>query len=212
VLFLKINQLSKVNNMYRFSLLYFIRLFLTCLEDGSEKGKLSIARKDTKDKLAEAEAALNQIIFNNIASSLFKADRLTYALYLVKAISNDISEPEWEFFTGIFPLPLENKVVLPQWANFERQEAFNHFAVALPKLAKSVNFNDAEFAVWSKSDEPEKSLPSCCSKLTKFQRLLVVMVFRPEKLQIALINFACESLGISNISGHNLTIRHVAER
>jgi hypothetical protein len=36
------------------------------------------------------------------------------------------------------------------------------------------------------------------------------MVFRPEKLQFALINFACESLGIANISGHNLTVKHVA--
>lgn len=141
-LFLRISQLAKINNMYRFSLGYFIRLFLTCLEEGGEKGKLSIAKKDTKDKLSEAEAALNQIIFNNIASSLFKADRLTYALYLVKTISNDISEPEWEFFTGVFPMPLENKVVLPQWANFDRQEVFNHFAAALPKLAKSINFND----------------------------------------------------------------------
>jgi dynein heavy chain 2, cytosolic len=140
--------------MYRFSLGYFIRLFLTCLEDGSEKGKLSIAKKDTKDKLSDAEAALNQIIFNNIASSLFKADRLTYALYLVKIISAEISEPEWDFFTGVFPMPLENKVVLPQWANFDRQEAFNHFTAALPKLAKSINFNDNEFAAWSKSDEP----------------------------------------------------------
>jgi len=91
VLFLKISQLGKVNNMYRFSLAYFIKLFLTCLEDGSEKGKLTIAKKDTKDKLAEAEAALNQIIFNNIASSLFKVDRLTFALYLVRAISPEIS-------------------------------------------------------------------------------------------------------------------------
>lgn len=38
------------------------------------------------------------------------------------------------------------------------------------------------------------------------------MVFRPEKLQIALINFACEILNISNVSGNNVTIKHVAER
>jgi dynein heavy chain 2, cytosolic len=31
-LYLKIGQLNKVNNMYRFSLAYFTRLFLTCLE------------------------------------------------------------------------------------------------------------------------------------------------------------------------------------
>jgi hypothetical protein len=31
LLFLKIGQLNKINNMYRFSLGYFIKLFLTCL-------------------------------------------------------------------------------------------------------------------------------------------------------------------------------------
>lgn len=51
-------------------------------------------------------------------------------------------------------MPLENKVVLPQWANFDRQESFNHFAAALPKLAKSINFNDGEFTAWAKSEEP----------------------------------------------------------
>jgi hypothetical protein len=76
-------------------------------------------------------------------------------------------------------MPLENKVVLPQWANFDRQESFNHFAAALPKLAKSINFNDGEFTNWVKSEDPEKSLPACCGKLTRFQRLLVIMVFRP---------------------------------
>lgn len=81
--------------MYRFSLAYFIRLFLTCLEDAPEKGKLSIAKRDAKEKLADAEVGLSQIVFNNIASSLFKVDRLTFALYLLKATVTDISDPEW---------------------------------------------------------------------------------------------------------------------
>jgi hypothetical protein len=49
---------------------------------------------------------------------------------------------------------LENKVVLPQWASFDRQEAFNYFASALPKLSKSISFNDQEFTSWSKAEEP----------------------------------------------------------
>jgi len=49
LLFLKINQLNKINNMYRFSLAHFTRLFLTCLDQGNaEKGKLTIAKKDSK--------------------------------------------------------------------------------------------------------------------------------------------------------------------
>jgi hypothetical protein len=41
---------------------------------------------------------------------------------------------------------------------------------------------------------------------------LVILVFRPEKLQLALINFACETLGVPNISGYNQTIKNVAEK
>lgn len=87
LLFLKINQLSRINNMYRFSLAYFSRLFLTCLEH-SNSGKLTISNKDAKDRLAEAEQVLTRIIFNSIASSLFKADRLTLALFLIKGVTS----------------------------------------------------------------------------------------------------------------------------
>jgi len=52
-----------------------------------------------------------------VAGSLFKADRLTLGLYLMKAVV-EIPDAEWEFLTGVAPPPLENKVVLPQWANF----------------------------------------------------------------------------------------------
>jgi hypothetical protein len=79
--------------MYRFSLTYFIRLFLTCLDQGSnEKGKLSINKKENQEKLVEAEQSLNKIIFNNIASSLFKADRLSFGLYLIKGVTSEISD------------------------------------------------------------------------------------------------------------------------
>ena len=87
-----------------------------------------------------SETALIKIVFNAVAGSLFKADRLTLGLYLMKAVA-DIPENEWEFLTGVAPPPLENKVVLPQWATFERQEVFNYFASTVPKLAKSINFS-----------------------------------------------------------------------
>lgn len=68
-----------------------------------------------------AETSLVKIVFNTVAGSLFKADRLTLALFLMKSISTDIPDAEWDFLTGTAPPPLENRVVLPQWASFERQ-------------------------------------------------------------------------------------------
>lgn len=137
--------------MYRFSLVYFTKLFLTCLED-PEGTNLALSEKGPKEKLKQSEAALIRIVFNAIAGSLFKADRLTLGLYLMKAVSTDIPEPEWDFMTGAAPPPLESKVVLPQWANFERQEAFNYFAATVPKLAKSINFSDSGWDSWVASE------------------------------------------------------------
>jgi hypothetical protein len=74
---------------------------------------------------------------------------------------------------------LENKVILPSWSTFDRQEAFNNFCSNFPKIAKQVNFNDREFDEWNKSEEPEKKLPAACEKLTAFQKILIIQVFKP---------------------------------
>lgn len=74
--------------MYRFSLAYFSRLFLTCLN--SDQNKISLEDKTGKGKLEAAEGYLNKIIFNNIASSLFKVDRLSFGLYLLKGVNHDL--------------------------------------------------------------------------------------------------------------------------
>ncbi len=42
--------------------------------------------------------------------------------------------------------------------------------------------------------------------------MLLIYVFRPEKLQLALINTVCDVLGVSSISGNNMTIKQVAEK
>ncbi len=136
--------------MYRFSLKYFTKLFLSCLNTNS---KLSIEKNSVNTRLEAAFNEVNKIVFNNVSSALFKKDRLAFGLYLVKGVfPQEISTQEWEFFTGLIPPPVENKVILPSWSTFDRQEMFNSFCLNFPKLAKQVNFNEKEFEVWNKSE------------------------------------------------------------
>ena len=74
--------------MYKFSLAYFSKLFLTCLN--TDQNKISLEGKSGKSKLEAAESFLNKIIFNNIASSLFKVDRLSFGLFLLKGVTQDL--------------------------------------------------------------------------------------------------------------------------
>ena len=54
-------------------------------------------------------------------------------------------------------------------------------------------------------------MPNCCSKLTPFQKLLLIQVFRPEKVQSEMINYVSNQLGIKSISGINQTFKNIAD-
>ena len=69
--------------MYRFSLKYFNKLFLSCLNTNS---KLSIDKNSVNARLELAYNEVNKIVFANVSSALFKKDRLAFGLYLVKGI------------------------------------------------------------------------------------------------------------------------------
>jgi hypothetical protein len=69
--------------MYRFSLKYFNKLFLSCLNTNS---KLSIEKNSVNSRLEAAFNEVNKIVFGNVSSALFKKDRLAFGLYLVKGV------------------------------------------------------------------------------------------------------------------------------
>ena len=72
---------------------------------------------------------LQRLIFNNIGQSIFKADRITFGLHLVKGIRPEIFElNEWDFFLGNAVGMGEAKMRLPSWALEDRTEAFDQFA------------------------------------------------------------------------------------
>lgn len=81
-MYLLVKDLNKINRMYRFSLGYFTSLFVKCLEGGQEG--------DRVQKLAFAASALYKIVYNSIASSLFKKDRMAFALHLLHGIRSEL--------------------------------------------------------------------------------------------------------------------------
>lgn len=84
-IYLLINDLYKLNNMYKFSLAFFTHLFVKCLEAAGDTA-------DRVEKLNFAAASLNRIVYNSIASSLFKKDRMAFALHLIHGIKPELFE------------------------------------------------------------------------------------------------------------------------
>ncbi len=216
-LYFLVSQLVAVSNMYSFSLPSFVRLFTATLDaeyvpekevkDGKKedgpKSPVSPPVSGDREHLIFLRATLKIRVFQFVTRSLFKADRLMFALHLIHALHAQLFQTsEWEFFTGEFvPVDRPNTERMPSWAAPDREKAYKAFANAFPALLASLNFGNAGiWKPWMASQRCEREFPNLEKKPSAFQQLLVVSVLRPDRLQSAMENYASRALKLDDIN------------
>ncbi|RXG65468.1 Cytoplasmic dynein 2 heavy chain 1 [Armadillidium vulgare] len=209
-LYFVILDLSKQNNMYRFSLTTYLNLFHKAM-------KSPVDGSGTENRIQSLQRTLIDLVFSYISRSLFKADRLMFALHLVHGMYPELfKEKEWDLFTGTVVTDVkadqaEIKASLPKWIDEERGYAVALLRQTFPELYKSLTLEDS--SVWSgfaNSSHCEVDFPvQMNNKLTQFQKLLVVQAIRPDRLQSALMNFASKALGLKELSPPTLNFKRL---
>jgi len=207
-LFMVISDLQKLNNMYQFSLMSFIKLFKKALDSKPDVDNV-------EKKLAILSQTLVKLTFYNMGRSLLKADRLMFGLYFVKGVYPQlIAENEWEFFIGtVVAGEDQSGVNFPKWASQDRKEIFTTFASTFPKLVSCTSLeNESVWKNWANSVQCEKEFPTQVkTKLSSFERLLFVQVFRPDRLESAMAQFVCEALNERNVSPPPMPLQRIYE-
>jgi len=190
-LFMVIQDLVKLNNMYQFSLAAFVKLFKRALETKP-------SASSTEEKLNFLSTSLIKLTFAEVGRSLFKFDRLTYALHFIRGVyPHLVGKNEWEFFTGTVVASSEAASHLPRWANKDRKEIFAVYANTFPHMIGQLQFDNEDlWGRFMKSQQPEKELPPpITSRVSAFQKVLLVQVFRPDRLESAMQQFVKEAFG-----------------
>ena len=201
-LFFVIKDLNKINNMYQFSLASFLVLFdrvLRTEDDGSGP--------DLRARLLGN--ALQKMAYNTVCRSLFKADRLMFAIHLVHGMYPEAFKAnEWEFFTGILTggsaaFRRQQSVErlhaqVPSWVPKERALDVSALSTTFPQLGQALELGQAElWADWARSPQCELEFPTTVQRrIEAFQQLMVVQCIRPDRLQSAMMKFACDKLGL----------------
>ena len=208
LLFFTLLDLQRINSMYKYSLPMFLRLFHQAL-DSRQLGHAPPA-----DRTRLLSPLLQQLVFGSVARSLFKADRLTYAMHLIHLLHPRLfagdNDAEWQLFTGKVLVAGGGGPPLPRWAHAERAPAFAALAQAMPQLA-SLPFADPSWAKWASSERCEVDFPpSLPPATTPFQRILLVQALRPERLQYALTNFVMTTLSIPSLSPSSSALLEIA--
>ncbi|CAL1541204.1 unnamed protein product [Lymnaea stagnalis] len=193
-LYFVISDLAKMNNMYRFSLAAFLRLFQRTLQSKHDGSGTELRLKTLSSKLV-------MMVYEYVCRSLFKADRMMFAMHMVHGCKPDLfEENEWEAFTGMLVADVKgDSGRTPSWVDEERHAALAAFKTNFPRLYQSLDMEDT--GLWSnfaRSSQCEQEFPTAIErKITLFQQVLITQATRPDRLISAMGLFACRALGMS---------------
>jgi len=196
VLFFTIADLANIDPMYQYSLSWFINLFISSIDNSEQAENLEIRLKNLENHFTYS-------LYCNICRSLFEKDKLLFSLILCINLlkhKKEVSEENWRFLltggVGLdnpFPNPAESWLPKQSWDEFCRlndMPAFSKIHTAFKKLESG----------WKKiydSNEPQHvELPGeWNTKLTSFQKMVVLRCVRPDKIVPAVQDFVTEKLG-----------------
>ncbi|XP_026049501.1 cytoplasmic dynein 2 heavy chain 1 isoform X1 [Astatotilapia calliptera] len=200
-----ITDLSKINNMYRFSLASFLRLFQRALQAKKEE-------ENTDARIAALGANLKNMVYEYVCRSLFKADQLMFAIHFVKGMYPELFlENEWDVFTGSIVGEMFKKEEFPSWIDQERHGAVAILKATFPALYQTLCLSDSDLWLsFLQSSHCEQEIPSSIAKkITPFQQLLLVQAVRPDRLQSAMTCFASQTLAMKELSPPPLNLRRL---
>ncbi|XP_033632471.1 cytoplasmic dynein 2 heavy chain 1-like isoform X2 [Asterias rubens] len=211
-LFFVISDLAKLNNMYRFSLGAFLRLFLRALEGRTDGNS-------TEMRIQKLIISLQTLVYEYVCRSLFKEARLMFALHLVHGMyAHHFKENEWELFLGqivsdVKPDANKSKDGLPSWIDQDRVQAVSVLKSNFVPLYQTLNLSDTNlWSSFSRSSQCEQEFPTSLEKkISPFQQTLVVQVLRPDRLQSSMSMFASKILGMKELSPPTLNLKRLCQ-
>ena len=200
ILYFVIASLAHVDPMYQYSLQFFKQLY-------NQRIQLS-EKADTVDerlKILLKDITLN--MYNNVCRGLMEKDKSLYAFTIAAQIqinAGSITQDEWQCFLvgppkcekDDVPCKTTTAWMTPQiWLDLMRMDCMP--GGAFKGFSSAVLGNRLYWRKFAEDAAPEKlELPgSLGKKLSDFQKMLVLRVFRKEKLNSAVTDFVGKHLG-----------------
>ena len=196
VLFFVIADMSNIDPMYQYSLVWFINLFCVSIAESNKSKQL-----DKRLRYLSDHFTYN--IYRNVCRSLFEKDKLLFSFLLCSSLMksrNKLDNDEFMFFlTGGVGLDNTLPNPAPDWLSSRSWDELCRLSdlLAFKGFRESFEANVGEWRGMYDSKTPQThALPApWATKLTEFQRMILVRVLRPDKLVHSVSGFVETNLG-----------------
>jgi len=195
LLFFCVADMGSVNDMYQYSMPWFVQLFIKAIEDSEKTDVLT-------DRLKILADFFTYLLYENICRSLFEAHKMLFSFTVCIKIMQGkqlIDPDEWRFFlSGSSGSSVIASNPSPDWITERVWGALTSLAKlpAFEGIALTVsNELSAWRAYFDSNDTHEAPLPGKWNdKLTLFQGLCVLRCIRPDKVVQGMQRFIAANL------------------
>ena len=199
-LFFSVNDLSRIDSMYEYSLMYFLDL----VEESIENSKKSSI---FKERLSNIYEHFMHMLYNNISRSIFVKDKLIFSFLILKRLkeleeNNDIKNDLFRFLlTGVLSTPKNyRKKPDVEWINEKSWQELLQISLIDEKFENLPFHFENNLEEWEKitfvNNLDEFKIPNIFSNLlTDFDKLIIYKIFRPDKLVIEIKKYIKKNLG-----------------
>jgi len=196
LLFFCVADMGTVNEMYQYSMPWFINLFIKAIED-SEKAE------DIPTRLTNLADWFTYSLYENICRSLFEAHKLLFSFTVCIKImqgQGKIDPDEWRFFLSGSSGATDNTPnPAPQWLTSQIWTPLTSLSrlPAFTGISATVGGDIDKWRAYFDSPDPHSEpIPGQWSeKLNRFQALCVLRCVRPDKVVLGMQDFVTANLG-----------------
>ena len=204
ILYFVIDEISKIDPMYQYSLQYINKLFTTAIKNMEREEEQTDAERNKV--LLEI---VTKTIYTNVSRGLFEKDKFLFSFIICVRImlkAGDLDEKLWDIFVkGPPPYQNELKPAIPKMkgmTEFSWDNAY-YLDTNVPQfqgLCSDVHSHAAMYEYYGNHSNPfQESIPDKCrmskAKLTDFDRILLIKIIKQEKLLYSLMSFVKKNLG-----------------
>jgi len=205
VLYFVIADLSKIDPMYQYSLGYIKKLFNTAIQKSDK-------REDQQERIELLIKNITSTLYTSVARGLFEAHKVTFSFLISTSInrtSGEISEDTWRTLlakaakipSDVTKKQRKNPDKDQKYLNTISWESVFYLDTVLTKdfdgIMDDICDNFDNWFNWAESEDPHLvPLPGAWEeKLSRINKLIVLKVWRYEKLLFAITEYVKDTLG-----------------
>lgn len=206
-----LNDLPNIDQMYQFSLDWFINLYNFSIENANRS-------RDLTRRIQFLIISITKNLYNSVCRSIFEKDKLLFSWILTTKImlaDGRLNYDELKLFItnsddriviGPF-LDKPNKIWLTNtmWMEVNAMSLLNSFENFIESFLSDIN----DWTIFSKDSN---KIPEPWRRtMSSFQKLMILKIFHPDQLQRAINEFISKEMGESFVNPPHFDIRKTFE-